>query len=576
MNSSNKNYGEQNQRVLYPNYVPSVITNQIQDPNIVNNINKIVPESGSIQQININPIQPGINAVNKISSQINSFNQALSQKSNKINYLPNQNVNMNQFNSLINNTPNIIYNQSPMLNINTNIVNNMINKQNAQVLNMIQGKQNQALLPYKQNINIIKKDYNPNINKIIINTVNNLPQNKIINRNNFIEKERKNEVLNDHPPIPMKLSNNAMKSICKISFNYKNKSYFGTGFFMKFSDCLKLLITNYHVIFPELMNINLQIEIWNNKKMTLNLIGRYIKFMREPKDITAIEIKDTDNIYKYIQFLNFDLNYNQYGYNIYNNTFVFSIEHPLGQDAAAASGKIINIYGFQFDHNIATNNGSSGCPIILLPLMMVIGIHKNSDNININGGTFIGEIINEIKNDLTLRKQKITTYNNQINQENKNYKNQIIKNNENYIIGEIYINDENINKKVRIINSYEEFFRSYKNYKDFDEKFDEKLKNEEKIKECEITINDQLISFNYFYYFKQKGKYIIKYKFKNFLTNTNHMFYECKSLIYLNLSNFKTQNVKHMVHMFYYCKSLQKVITADKRILRQLKLDEII
>jgi len=30
---------------------------------------------------------------------------------------------------------------------------------------------------------------------------------------------------------------------------------------MKFSDCLKLLITNYHVIFPELMNINIQIEI---------------------------------------------------------------------------------------------------------------------------------------------------------------------------------------------------------------------------------------------------------------------------------------------------------------------------
>ena len=95
-----------------------------------------------------------------------------------------------------------------------------------------------------------------------------------------------------------------MKSICKISYYYNNKPNFGTGFFMKFSDSLKLLITNYHVIFPDLKNINIQIEIWNKIKMILNLKGRYIRFMKLPKDITAIEIKETDEIYKYIQFLN--------------------------------------------------------------------------------------------------------------------------------------------------------------------------------------------------------------------------------------------------------------------------------
>ena len=78
--------------------------------------------------------------------------------------------------------------------------------------------------------------------------------------------------------------------------------------------------------------------------MILNLKGRYIKFMKRPKDITSIEIKETDEIYKYIQFLNYDLNYNHNGYNIYNDSFVFSIHYPLGLDAAAQSGKITDIY----------------------------------------------------------------------------------------------------------------------------------------------------------------------------------------------------------------------------------------
>ena len=52
--------------------------------------------------------------------------------------------------------------------------------------------------------------------------------------------------------------------------------------------------------------------------------------------------------------------------------------------------------------------------------------------------------------------------------------------------------------------------------------------------------------FSYFYKFKKKGKYIIKYKFKNYLTNTNYMFSNCESLTNLNLSNFNTQNVTNI------------------------------
>ena len=36
---------------------------------------------------------------------------------------------------------------------------------------------------------------------------------------------------------------------------------------------------------------------------------------------------------------------------------------------------------------------------------MVIGIHKNTDSDKINGGTFIGEIINEINKEFNLINQ---------------------------------------------------------------------------------------------------------------------------------------------------------------------------
>ena len=155
----------------------------------------------------------------------------------------------------------------------------------------------------------------------------------------------------------------------------------------------------------------------------------------------------------------------------------------------------------------------------------------------------------------------------------KKQKNILIKNIDNYIIGEIYIEDYNVNEKIRIINSYEEE-RRYFNYKEYKEE----LKNEEQIKKCEIEINNKLIPFSYFYEFKMKGKYIIKYKFKNYLTNTNYIFSLCESLTNLNLSNFNTQNVTDMRWMFDNCKTLKKlnVITTDIGIIKQLKKDDII
>ena len=178
MNSYNENYVQQNKGGLYPNYMPNQIPNQIQDPNKANYIN-----------INLNPIQPRYNIVNNIptQTQINSNQQILPPSPNIIKYSPNQNANanMSQFQALNHKTSNIIYNQPPILKNNNNI-----NIPNNQVSNMVIVQQNQLLPPYNQNIN-----------KKIINSGNNVSQNIII------QNERKNEALNDHPPIPVKLSN---------------------------------------------------------------------------------------------------------------------------------------------------------------------------------------------------------------------------------------------------------------------------------------------------------------------------------------------------------------------------------
>ena len=153
-------------------------------------------------------------------------------------------------------------------------------------------------------------------------------------------------------------------------------------------------------------------------------------------------------------------------------------------------------------------------------------------------------LLNETKND------EYININNK-NYDNKNYD----KNNENnYIIAEIYIKEVDINKDIRILNSYEECLRTGKGwYKD------EKFRNEDEIKECEIKINDELIPFNYFYEFKSRGKFIIKYSFKDKLKSTCLMFQGCSSLTNINLSNFDSNNVTIMNGMFYRCSSLKNV-----------------
>ena len=124
----------------------------------------------------------------------------------------------------------------------------------------------------------------------------------------------------------------------------------------------------------------------------------------------------------------------------------------------------------------------------------------------------------------------------------------------NYIIAEIEIKDDELNKDIRIIDSYDEFHRHW-DFKEF--KIEES--NEEEIKKCEIRINNELIPFNYFHKFTKNGKNTIKYSFKNSLNKANFLFYKCENLTKIDLSNFNTEEVTKMNAMFSECVSLTSI-----------------
>ena len=370
---------------------------------------------------------------------------------------------------------------------------------------------------------------------------------------NFIKEKKNNNV----DEIPSNIISKVNKSICKIAYKKNNEDKNGTGFFMILNN-IKYLVTSYKILNKDIINNSIRIEIHNKIEKIIELKERNIKFL-DDLDITILEIKESDDL-RDIDFLTYDLNYIE-GYNQYKDINILIFQYTKDR-IEGGSGKIIDIlsnYEFKYNiNNININNSSFGSPILLPNTLKVIGINKHYDiNDNkINYGTFIGEIF---------KNNKLNPKENGIEEiENENLDNDIVKiepneninktpdnKNNNYITGEIYISEDNINKEIRIINSYEEMCREY------NLEIKEEYKNENKIKECIIEIEGKkLLQFSYFYKFENEGNYSIKYTFKNILTNFNCLFCNCSTLIFLDLSNLDTQKVKDMAGMFSNCTSL--------------------
>ena len=86
----------------------------------------------------------------------------------------------------------------------------------------------------------------------------------------FCEEERKRRQIikqeicpNEKKYIPNEIIIELSKSVCKISYKYKNSTAHRTGFFMNciFSNISYLfLVSNYHVISENLINKEIKIE----------------------------------------------------------------------------------------------------------------------------------------------------------------------------------------------------------------------------------------------------------------------------------------------------------------------------
>ena len=75
----------------------------------------------------------------------------------------------------------------------------------------------------------------------------------------------------------------------------------------------------------------------------------------------------------------------------------------------------------------------------------------------------------------------------------------------------------------------------------------------------EIYINNNKIRFNCKYKSKEKGEIKVMFKFNKLLTSTSYMFYECSSLVSIDLSLFNATKVKCMNDMFSCCSSLKSI-----------------
>jgi len=120
-----------------------------------------------------------------------------------------------------------------------------------------------------------------------------------------------------------------------------------------------------------------------------------------------------------------------------------------------------------------------------------------------------------------------------------------IKNEKNFIQCIYDIKITRLEEKIQLFNYIKQDYKNNFN------------KNEKDNEYIEIYLNEQKIDFCYEYKFNNIGNNIIKLIYRRNLINIKKIFYDCSSLISLNLSNFNTNNVTNMSYMFSNCYSLK-------------------
>ena len=344
------------------------------------------------------------------------------------------------------------------------------------------------------------------------------PQSKLKNAPDYIPFE-------DIEIISEQKKNNVFKIM-------KKNDIFGTGFLclIPFPDKLNLipvLFTCNHVLNQDDISPGNEIKLLFNDKIEkiITIEETRKTWTNKDYDITMIEIKRTDGF-----FINDMLEVDDYIYKdvdlakIYKDKTVYLIHYPLGLKSSYSCNiiKNIDINNIKIEHLCATEDGSSGAPILNLKTFKVIGIHTGKHKTkNVNIGTIIREAINEF-NKFRIEVQR-----------------------KNEIIMTLYIPKEDLYKEIFFLNNTAVHFED--NLKELNGK------------NIRIYINNVEQNFRKYFVPKEEGIYTIKIIFNIILKNCRCLFKDCKNITSINLTCFDTENVTKMSYMFSGCEKLIEI-----------------
>ena len=170
---------------------------------------------------------------------------------------------------------------------------------------------------------------------------------------------------------------------------------------------MKVLLTCNHVLKENLIKNNSTITFKHQDTIkNLNINEKRFVCTNEELDYTCIQILNEDNLDDYFQI---DTNINQDPKEIYKNELFAIYQCPEGNDVSLSEGKIEE---FKSDgviwHNISTDKGSSGGPLILSKNLNVVGIHRGGNSTKeLNNAIFIKNVLDDINQKLSKQKSNI-------------------------------------------------------------------------------------------------------------------------------------------------------------------------
>ena len=186
--------------------------------------------------------------------------------------------------------------------------------------------------------------------------------------------------------------------ICKII----GKSA-GTGFFCRIEHeggLIPVLITNYHVIDDDYMEKNNKLNYYINKDLNVIDINKDSKLYSSSDykyDIMIIRLKEGQAK----AYLEIDNNiFKDNAENNYHNENIYILHYANGKEAKISFGNgLEKVNDYYIKHELHTEHGSSGGPILSQNTDWVIGIHKGANQQKgYNIGTFLKFPLNELKN----------------------------------------------------------------------------------------------------------------------------------------------------------------------------------